>query len=146
MIQRWIARQPRLNIGIALVAGVTFWAATNYCLLEALTTHPVHNENSHHSDQDHYPNKGLPRSGADEDLCCATLQALLPSKEEPHFSSLTGFLSNALALPALRPAALTFTNPSRIASGLSPPTPETVPRPAFYRSVFASHAPPVFLA
>ena len=128
---------------IAMGCCVTFLLATSYCSVEALLTHSAQDEHaSHHQPTDHHDEDSRTPSHDQATTCCVTLQAVLASKVEFSLYRVAGIPS--VDFESLRPATLIAL--SRFAHGLSPPTREPPPARPFYRTTFASHAPPVQLA
>jgi hypothetical protein len=126
---------------VAVISAFAFLAAANYCTLEALAAHPAADETSHHSDSH---DAGVPARGDDGELCCMALQAILQPKTDFGLARSDALVFQLPALQARQPElpAHLF----RVTSGLSPPIRDPAPRTPFYRTTFASHAPPAFLA
>ena len=132
---------PQFSACLAIVCSVAFVLASNYCNIEALA-----GDGAHHETTGEHHNENAPASGHDEaTVCCDALQAVLASKLDVRLCPVTSWLSHPLALKSLRPDAL-LVEAAHLATGLSPPTREPTPRTPFYRTTFASHAPPVRLA
>lgn len=138
----WGQRKNPARWGAAFCA-FAFLTASHYCALEAFAAAPAHHEDSSHA-EGHGHGAGLPANGDDGELCCIALQAILLPKSDLSFARSD---APVFQLPALEtqwpelPAHL-----PRAASGLSPPIRDPVPSAPFYRTTYASHAPPVCLA
>ena len=127
----------------AIVVSFTFLTATNYCSLEAFAEHV---ESSHHheeaSPRSHDEGSSIPDH--DQDSCCATLQAIVTPTTNLHLVHPSAAALSFLALSTS--GTTTLIDVAHVASGLSPPAREPTPTVPFYRTTFASHAPPIFLA
>ena len=148
MTMRWNERQTSLNTWMAVVCSAAFLGASNYCNLEAFTAHLTRCHETHQSaaTKDHDEESSIPTHHHDEGsvACCAAMQALATSKSEFNPASHLTWQLYPLAPHSLQWAS--FLAPSRAASGLSPPAREPTPARPFYRTTFASHAPPICLA
>jgi hypothetical protein len=138
-----VARSKVFRTCVAVLCSFAFWAATNYCNLEALAAHPAQSENSsqHHSVDDHHG--VVPTPGGEEALCCETLHAVLVSKVDVTPKSLLQ-RTDPVTIEALGRDIL-FASP-RSAIGWSPPERGPTPPTPFYRTTYANRAPPVCLA
>ena len=143
-------RQQYANGWIAIACSLAFLGATNYCNVEAFAeqssshhdTHQAASANHHHDEK-----TPSPAQHHDTDCsvtCCSAMQAVVvPQQQYRLAASLTWHLQD-LALESQWLAS--FVEPSRTASGLSPPAREPTPAKPFYRTTFANHAPPICLA
>lgn len=140
-----VRRSNRLLIpGIAAVAAFAFLLASNYCVSEAFTGEHAHPESSHqHTSTGHHDDK-TPTSQDQSDPCCSTLLAAVSSPGIFQIASSTPTLLTFLA--SLGAEVVLRTQLTTVPSGLSPPAQAPPPRLPFYRTAFASHAPPVCLA
>ena len=122
------------------------WAIT-YCNVETFVPHATASEGSqHHASSDHAAPE-LPPSDHHDDstLHCETiLNVVTAQRLEVHVSSRPTGVLRPLVWAGLESNALLEL--PHVASGLSPPTREPPPARPFYRTTFASHAPPVCLA
>lgn len=160
--------QKHSSAWFAVVCSAAFFAVSNHCNLEALAAHPVSSESCHRaadraaieaakevphaaghaasSARGHSRTSSAPaHPGKNNSVtCCAAMQAVTAPKADFRLASNSAW---QLALPALQPAWLAaFLEFSRTASGLSPPAYEPIPARPFYRTAYANHAPPRFLA
>lgn len=136
----WSSRQSvRLRAGVVVGA---FVFATNYCVLETFSSDSARTESTHqHTPADHHEESP---SNNDYDPCCATLQAVVT--QQPSLL-LAGASQPLLQKIPLQSADITRSLDFSLApSGLSPPVREPTSARPFYRTAFASHAPPAFLA
>ena len=134
------ARKQGVRV-LAWVAGTAFLLATHYCICEAFSSSRGHVDSSHqHAPASHHDESP---SNHEDDPCCATLQAVVT----PHSALLVAgpqLLFQEVPLQAaniVRLADLSFAP-----TGLSPPAREPTSARPFYRTTFASHAPPIHLA
>ena len=133
-----------LPAATALSCAFTFFVAINYCNVEALSAHPTPSEGfgHHHSTEDHHD--GAVPTPSDEDaLCCATLHAVPTSKVDVTQRSLIQRINPITVEVFGRDFPIP---PARSASGWSPPERGPTPLTPFYRTTYANHAPPAFLA
>ena len=137
---------------LVLLCGVTFLAAANHCGLEACAGHPADSEGAHpqaHSEEpaEHHHGESSPAHDSCPDeqvMCCSSLYATpFPKIEIKSGWVRTGLLEAADVSGFFSRISPTSAN---MTTGLSPPLHELIPRVCFYRSTFASHAPPVFLS
>ena len=147
MIRLSESRKP-LSRWLPIVCSVAFLGAINYCTLEALAAHPAQSHDSHPSasTKHHDDESSTPAHHHDQDSvsCCLAMQAVVTSKIPFHpTSNLAGQLHPWVLQSAWPGSRLENTC---TANGLSPPTREPTPARPFYRTTFASHAPPVYLA
>ncbi len=121
----------------AVVSALTFLCATNYCAVEALAEGPIH----HEGPSGHSHNEGVPTPKDQSDPCCSTLQAVVT----PPFNLLIVAGPQPLfqEVPLQSPNGVRVADLSLAPSGLSPPARAPTPARPFYRTTFASHAPPV---
>ncbi len=131
---------------LAWVAGGAFVLATNYCLCEALSRH-THQDalgaSHQHAPVGHHDEK-VPASHTQSDPCCSTLQAVVTPQTGVMLSGASGpFFQD---VPLLVVAHVKYADLSLAPSGLSPPARVPTPARPFYRTAFASHAPPGSLA
>ncbi len=139
----------RLRLGgrrarwIGLLCSTAFFAASNYCVLETLAAHPAPAEGSHHSDTAGH-DSGIPARGDDGELCCIALQSVLLPATDLHLARPNVPVHSLSASEAPCPK-LPITSPGSTI-GWSPPERGSPPATPFYRTTFASHAPPAFLA
>ena len=120
-----------LNTSLACLCSVAFLLANQYCALEAFAEH--HDE--------HAP--AVPGHHDEAVQCCAVMQAVVASRANLHVASSPAWQLHPLAFESV---FVSVFEPTYAASGLSPPTQESPPAKPFYRTTFASHAPPVHLA
>lgn len=129
---------------IVWVMGGAFLLATNYCICEVFTNH-THADASHqHAADGHHHDEGSPTSNTQYDPCCATLQALVPIRSAGHLIDVSDQTVRTAALPVVHFAHVA--DLSKAPSGLSPPAREPTTTRPFYRTTYANHAPPVYLA
>ena len=128
---------------VAWVVGGAFVVATHYCVCEALNSDHAHADRSHeHAPGGHHDE--TPSNNA-YDPCCATLQAVVtPQASLLLFAPGSQTLFQEIPLQSNNVAR--FVDVPLAPSGLSPPAREPTPTQPFYRTTFASHAPPVCLA
>ena len=138
-------RQLR-SASFAIVTAFVFFAASNYCNVEALIPHACHGEAADHhemaaAEHDHDAHDEQPAHHHDEtaSACCKTIQAVVATPAQ--LSLHTVWLAHALPTESLWTGSLVES--LRLASGLSPPSREPPSKLPFYRTVFASHAPPI---
>jgi len=141
-------RQP-IRVWFAVVCSVAFFGASNYCNLEAFTAHSAHGESSHHAaaptHHDEESSSAPVNHHEDESAaCCAAMQAVTTPKADFYLTSSSAWQLHPLVVESSWITSLL--EPSRTASGLSPPVREPPPARPFYRTTFASHAPPAYLA
>ncbi len=136
-----VARSKVLRTCVAVLCSFTFWAATNYCNLEALAAHPAQGEDSgqHHPAAGHHPG-AVPTPDDEDSLCCATLHAVPVTKVDMTPKSLSQWIDPVTVVLGRD----VLTTRSRSTIGWSPPERGPTPEP-FYRTTYANHAPPVFL-
>lgn len=137
------ARQTQVCAWIAMVA---FSVAINYCAWEAFATPPAQNESSHHHEtSDHHPEGEHPTESHDEVAgCCETLQAIITSKLD---TTAGVVVTQPLDHPRFNVRPLvSLLESSCSTSGRPYPAREPPQERPFYRTTFASHAPPAFLA
>ena len=121
-----------LNTLLACLCSVVFLLASQYCALEAFAEH--HDE--------HAP--AAPGHHDEAGQCCAAMQAVVVSRANIHIASSPAWPLHPLALESVW--LVSIFEPSHAATGLSPPTQASPQARPFYRTTFASHAPPVYLA
>ena len=140
-----VLRKNRFLVpGIAAVAAFAFLLAINYCVCEAFSADRAHSEPSQqHSPAGHHDDNA-PASQDQSDPCCATLQAVASSTRTPQVASFT--LSSFPFVVLLGSEIAPRTQRAAVHSGLSPPAREPPAQALFYRTTFASHAPPARLA
>ena len=148
MTTRLSESQKSFTKKIAIVCSVAFLGAINYCNLETFAAHSTQSHDTHQSaaTEHHDEESSTPAHHHDEGsvACCAAIQALATSKSDFNLASNLVWQLHPLVLHSLQLAS--FLAPSRTESGLSPPTREPPQTRPFYRTTFASHAPPIFLA
>ena len=138
MTTRRAEYRKRFMAWIAVGCSVAFVGASNYCNLEAVAAHPAgHQHDEESSTPAHHHEEGA-------GVCCSAMQAITTSKFDCHLASSPAWQLPPLALQSVW--LVSFLEPSRTTSGLSPPAREPTPARPFYRTAFASHAPPVCLA
>jgi len=127
---------------LAGIVGGAFFLAVNYCACEAVAhEHPDQASSHQHAPAGHHDESP---SNEEYNPCCTNLQAIVTPQLSLHLATISHQLFQAIALPVAD--AVSLADLSLAPSGLSPPAREpTTPRP-FYRTTFASHAPPVSLA
>ena len=137
-------RQVR-SASFAIVMVFVFFAASNYCNVEALIPHACHSEAADHHemataehDHDAHDEQSAPHHDETAAACCKAIQAVVATPT--HINLHTIRLAHALPMGSLWTGSLV--EPLRLASGLSPPSREPPPKLPFYRTAFASHAPP----
>lgn len=150
MMTRRSERRGRVRAWVAGVCSVAFVGAVNYCDLEAFAACPAHTDDSHHAAEPahhHGESPATPASHHEQEslTCCAAMQAVTAPKVAFQLASSPAWRLQPLVLGSSWITSLL--EPSRPASGVSPPTREPPPpaRP-FYRTTYANHAPPVCLA
>ena len=133
---------------IAVVCSFAFLAASNYCNLEAFAEPTHHHPSSHQSaSAEHHEDGASTPSNQHEEhsvFCCSAMQAVVASRLSYQLASSSVWQLHPLILESVW--LVSVFAPTRTASGLSPPTQESPPARPFYRTTFASHAPPVSLA
>ena len=107
---------------IAGFSVLAFFLAINFCSAEAL----------------------IPHAHDDASLCCNTIQAIAASKLNVQLPPLTKWLLVSLDVKSLGTSLLVES--AGLASGLSPPPRTAIPALPFYRTAYASLAPPAHLA
>lgn len=141
-------QERRTSIWFAILCSVVFIGAVNYCNIEVFAAHPAQHHDAHQSTstEHHDEDSSAPTHHRDESSvsCCAAMQALAASKSDFNLASSPAWQLQPLALQSSWLAS--FLEPSRTASGLSPPAREPTPARPFYRTTYASLAPPVRLA
>ena len=140
--------QKTLSAQAAIVCAIAFVWASNYCNVEAFSSHHSDDHSAHQTADPAHHDDGSSTPGQhheeDADFCCTTIQAVVASRLDFSLSKASTPLLHALPLQSFWSEALPV--PSRTASGLSPPPQELPPARPFYRTTFASHAPPIYLA
>lgn len=139
--------QTTQKIFLPLIAGLSagvFFFAINSCNAEALIPH-AHADQSHQhaSSEDQHDHRTAPAHD-DASLCCTTIQAIAASKLNVQLSPLTKWLLVSLDVQSLGTSLLVES--AGLTSGLSPPPRTTIPALPFYRTTYASLAPPAHLA
>ena len=141
-------RHSRASLWFAVVCAIAFLGASNYCNVEAFAAHPTPRQEAHHSaTAEHHDEQSTTPAHHHDDgslACCSAIQAITASKFEFRLASAFAWQFHPPA-----PQSSWFASvpePSRTASGLSPPAREPTPARPFYRTTFASHAPPVSLS
>lgn len=133
---------------LALVCSVGFLGAAQHCTLEAFASHPTEHHGAQHVSAGAQPHEesSAPAQHDQECTvsCCAAMQAVVTSTIDwqPAWHPAGHLRLAVLRSPQLE-ASLKL---ARTMSGLSPPPREPTPARPFYRTTFASHAPPVVLA
>lgn len=129
---------------LAIALSIALVVAMQYCTLESLTQHSA--QGSHRPESEGPCHEGdLPPGKAPETLCCFALQAIDTSPPVVHQirPSAIGIVhSFVFDAPRIEIASWQ----ARVTNGLSPPAREPTPHTFFFRAVFASHAPPLYLA
>ena len=139
----WRTHAPSSRL-LVWAVGAVFLLATRYCVCEAFAGGFSHAESSHQHATPGRHDDGAPTSDTASDPCCATLQAIVTPQTTILLSAASQLLFRDVALPAV--SRFDSANLSLAASGLSPPAREPTRSRPFYRTTFASHAPPVCLA
>jgi len=138
----------RISRWCSVLCSLAFFGAVNYCTIEAFAAHPAQHHDAHQSaSTDHHDEESsTPTHHHDENSasCCAAMQALATSRSDFNLASSPAWHLQPLPLQSSWTTALL--EPSRTASGLSPPAREPTPARPFYRTTYASLAPPVRLA
>ena len=145
-MRRVVEQRKAIYAWTAIVMSVAFFWAMNYCNVEAFT---AHSPDSQTSDQTapaerHDGDSPAPNHRNEAVMCCTAIQAIMASRFEFQLSSSATWQLHPLVPQSLWLVSLL--EPSRTTSGLSPPTREPTPAGPFYRTTFASHAPPAYLA
>ncbi len=142
MILLWNSRQSvRLLAGVA--AGAFVFAATA-CVREAFSSDSARIESAHQDTRAPAGSHKKSPANHDHDPCCATLRTVVTQHPGLLLAGASQPLLQRIPLPSaylIRSVDLSFAP-----SGLSPPAREPIPVRLFYRTTFASHAPPAFLA
>jgi len=124
------------------VMGGAFLLATNYCICEAFSH--THTDSSHQHSSSGHRDESTPTPEQGYDPCCTTLQAIVTPQ--------ASLLLAGTWQPFFQHATLPVVDDVRSAdlslapSGLSPPARAPTPSRPFYRTIFASHAPPAHLS
>ncbi len=140
-----VKRQRLFIAGIAMAAATSFLLAENYCACEALSDDHPHSASTHHHEAaGHHHHEDGHSSDGQADPCCSTLQAIVAPQVNLHFTLPSQDLFPCPSAEAVE--AITFAGLIRVSTGLSPPAREPTPHRPFYRTAFASHAPPICLA
>lgn len=148
-MRRRQGRQQHGRAACAILCSVAFVGASNYCNVEAFAAHPAHSKgfhdaasSAHHDDE----SSSTPADHHEDALvaCCAAMQAVTTPRGDFHRASSPAWQFQPLVLESSWFSSLL--EPSRTASGVRPPAREPTPARPFYRTAFASHAPPAFLA
>ena len=130
---------------IAIAAAATFLLAANCCAYEALAHERPHSDGTpYHEAAEHHHHEDRTPSDDQHDPCCSTLQAIVAPQVNLHLTLPSQDLFPGPAAEAVE--AITFVGLIRVSTGLSPPAREPTPCRPFYRTAFASHAPPICLA
>ena len=149
MSAHWFSKRYHvLHTGIAFSAAVAFLAAINYCNLEAFAAHPTQSHDTHQSAAaEHHDEKSSTPAHHHEEgsvSCCSAIQAIATPESNFNLASSPAWQFQPLVLQSVW--VVSFLEPSRPTSGLSPPAREPTPSRPFYRTTYANHAPPVCLA
>ena len=147
-MMHWRTWPPALHLGLALLGSVAFFGAGNYCTLEAFQAPPAHHERvchagsaAHHADESS-PQPAHHHEGGSR--CCVAMQAIAASRLDVHLASPATRLLHALTHERL--GSVYVRAAARLARGVGPPLRAPMPAQPFYRTAFASHAPPVCLS
>ena len=137
-------RHALLVVGCALVATVALLIGMNYCAWEDLVQHHQHDGQAH----EHHASGQHHRESQDAhhqfDPCCSMLQAIAAAPSDLVLAKTPpSILHTLLLLPV--PGSLSIAR-SSVPTGLSPPACAPIPKALFYRTTFASHAPPSAVA
>jgi hypothetical protein len=147
-MRRRAGRQQHISAWGAVVCSVAFFGAGNYCTLEAFAAQPSQAcETPHAAIPEHHdegPSAPTHHSDAGAVACCSAMQAIAASRVDFRLTPTPAWQLHPFALQPSRFVSLL--EPSRTANDLSPPPREPTPARPFYRTTFASHAPPVSLA
>jgi len=136
-----LRRNRFLVPGIAAVAAFAFLLANNYCVCEAFSGEHSHAENAdQHAAASHHDESS---SNNAYDPCCSTLQAIGTSQAALILDGPAQLFFHVIRPQHLQLASIEL---PLTASGLSPPAREPTPVQPFYRTTFANHAPPIYLA
>ena len=139
--------QTTQRTSLPLIAGfsaLAFFFAINYCNAEALIPHAHADQSSQHaSSEDQHDHHTTPAHD-DASLCCNTIQAIAASKLNIQLPPLTQWLLVSLDVKSLGTSLLVES--AGLTSGLSPPPRPAFPALPFYRTTYASLAPPAPLA
>ena len=141
-------RKP-LKGWVAIVCSVAFLGASNYCNVQAFAEQSASHHDMHQAAAaNHHHDEETPTPAQHHEdcsvSCCSAMQAVVTPRVEYRFAASPIWQFHPLVLESLWLAS--FLEPSRTASGLSPPAREPTPVTPFYRTTFASHAPPICLA
>ena len=130
---------------VSPVAALALFFAVNYCNVEALVPH-AHSDASHQpmASSHHHDEDTAPYHHADTAACCETIQAVTASTLAIQLRPMSPWMLVACDGESVWSDAL-IESPG-LASGRSPPARAPTPKLLFYRTTFASHAPPVPLA
>lgn len=140
MLQRF-RRQRVLISCIVAAAAASFLLAANYCSCEALMDGHSGRAGAHHHDRaGHHDHDGDQPSNDRSDPCCSTLHAIPTPLARLLLTTPSQTLLLRLPASAVAPLALALL--TQAPTGLSPPAPAPWPQRPFYRTTFASHAPP----
>ena len=134
----------RLSRLVACDTGVAFLLATHYSVCEVFAGGAAQAEASHQPATFGLHDEGTPSSDTHADPCCATLQAIVTPSTSLVFAGASQPFFQDITLSVI--AHVRFADLSSASSGLSPPARAPTPARPFYRTTFASHAPPVCLA
>ncbi len=126
----------------AWIAGGALLLASNYCVCEAFSSR--HTDSSHHQHAPTSSHHEESPSNHEVDPCCSTLQAVVT----PHstFLLVAGPQLLFQEVPLETASIVRLVDLSLAPTGLSPPAREPTSARPFYRTTFASHAPPVCFA
>ena len=132
-----------LNQSLTFFCSFAFLLASQYCALEAFAApheHGQHDASEHHDE--HSP--AIPGHHDEAVQCCAALQAVVASRASVHLVSSSVWQLHPFALQSIWLVSLL--EPAHAASGLSPPARALTSTLPFYRTAYASLAPPAYLA
>ena len=127
-----------------------FLVAGSYCNLEAFIPHSHSDSPTHHgSAAEHHEHPASVPSHDDHeqeasDICCEAIKTVVVPTVTLELPQFAHELLHPYVAVAVWSGA--FVESHRLATGLSPPTRAPTAQQPFYRTTFASHAPPVSLA
>ncbi len=147
MIKSRVPHQPLLAL-IAAFSAVAFFLASNYCNVEAFVPHAHPEESPSHAAADRHDPHGDSTPNHDNHdettFCCDTIQAITASRFDVQLHPITNWILTSLELKSIWVDSLIGL--PGLASGLSPPARAPTPTVPFYRTAYASLAPPAHLA
>ncbi|GEM_PF-5010848 len=141
MTLRWDTQERSARL-IAWIVVAVFVLATNYCAYETVTNgHARADGDYQRAPAGHHDESS---SSHDHAACCVTLQAVVTQQPSLLLAGASQPLLQEIPLQSVH--LIRSVDLSLAPSGLSPPAREPTPARPFYRTTFANHAPPAYLA